>query len=47
MLRKKLIESAPEELLRIENPAMADWAEGYIAVKAHVYIRFRTLAGDY
>ena len=37
---EKLIESAPEELLRIENPAMADWAEGYIAVKAHVYIRF-------
>ena len=37
---EKLIESAPEVLLRIENPAMADWAEGYIAVKAHVYIRF-------
>ena len=37
---EKIIETAPEELLRIENPAMADWAEGYIAVKAHVYIRF-------
>ncbi|MDE0309189.1 MAG: hypothetical protein OXI60_05085 [Acidiferrobacterales bacterium] len=37
---EEMIESAPEELLRIENPAMADWVEGYIAVKAHVYIRF-------
>ncbi len=37
---EKIIETAPEELLRIENPAMADWMEGYIAVKAHVYIRF-------
>ncbi len=37
---EKIIEAAPEELLRIENPAMADWMEGYIAVKAHVLIRF-------
>ncbi len=37
---ERLIETAPEELLRIENPAMADWMEGYIAVNAHVYIRF-------
>ena len=37
---EKIIETTPEELLRIENPAMADWMEGYIAVKAHVYIRF-------
>lgn len=37
---KQIIETAPEELLRIENPAMADWMEGYIAVEAHVYIRF-------
>ncbi len=37
---EKLIETTPEKLLRIENPAMADWMEGYIAVKAHVYIRF-------
>ena len=35
-----LIATAPEELLRIENPAMADWMEGYIGVKAHVLIRF-------
>ena len=37
---EKIIETAPEELLSIENPAMADWMEVYIAVKAHVLIRF-------
>ncbi len=37
---EEIIETTPEELLRIENPAMADWMEGYNAVKAHVYIRF-------
>lgn len=36
----ELIETTPEALLKIENPAMADWMEGYIAVKAHVFIRF-------
>ena len=38
--REKIIETSPEELLRIENPAMADWMEAYSAVEAHVYIRF-------
>jgi tetratricopeptide (TPR) repeat protein len=37
---EELIESTPEELLRIENPAMADWMEAYIGIKAHVFIRF-------
>ena len=37
---RKIIETSPEELLRIENPAMADWMEAYSAVEAHVYIRF-------
>ena len=37
---EQLINITPEALLRIENPAMADWVEGYIGVKAHVYIRF-------
>ncbi len=37
---EELAETTPEKLLRIENPAMADWMEGYIAMKAHVYIRF-------
>lgn len=36
----ELIESTPEDLLRIEAPAMADWMEGYIGMKAHVFIRF-------
>jgi tetratricopeptide (TPR) repeat protein len=37
---EELVESTPEELLRIENPAMADWMEAYIGIKAHVFIRF-------
>ena len=37
---EELIATTPEELLRIENPAMADWMEGYIGMKAHVFIRF-------
>ncbi len=36
----QLIRNIPEALLQIENPAMADWAEGYVGVKAHVLIRF-------
>jgi tetratricopeptide (TPR) repeat protein len=32
--------SIPEELLRIESPPMADWLEGFVAVKVHVLIRF-------
>ncbi|MGI9395261.1 MAG: hypothetical protein ACR2OY_11490 [Boseongicola sp.] len=37
---EELIATTPEELLRIENPAMADWLEPYIGMKAHVFIRF-------
>lgn len=37
---EEIIATTPEALLRIENPAMADWMEGYIGMKAHVYIRF-------
>lgn len=37
---EEIIATTPEELLRIENPAMADWMEGYIGMKAHVFIRF-------
>ncbi|MFT5217932.1 MAG: tetratricopeptide (TPR) repeat protein [Planctomycetota bacterium] len=36
----ELIATTPEALLRIENPAMADWMEAYIGIKAHVFIRF-------
>ncbi len=37
---QEIIATTPEELLRIENPAMADWMEAYIGMKAHVLIRF-------
>ena len=37
---EELIATTPEALLRIESPAMADWMEGYIGMKAHVFIRF-------
>lgn len=36
----ELIATTPEDLLRIENPAMADWMEPYIGMKAHIFIRF-------
>jgi tetratricopeptide (TPR) repeat protein len=37
---EELIATTPEELLRIESPAMADWMEAYIGMKAHIFIRF-------
>ena len=33
---EEMIATTPEELLRIENPAMADWMEAYIGMKAHI-----------
>ena len=30
----------PEELLRLPSPPMADWLEGFLAMRLHVYIRF-------
>ncbi|EAW14406.1 TPR domain protein [Aspergillus clavatus NRRL 1] len=32
--------SIPDELLRVESPPMADWLEGFLAMKVHVLIRF-------
>lgn len=32
--------SIPEELLRVESPPMADWLEGFLAMRVHVFIRF-------
>ncbi|MEV5121255.1 hypothetical protein AB0K49_00260 [Streptomyces decoyicus] len=32
--------SLPEELLRVESPPMADWLEGFLAMRVHVLIRF-------
>ncbi|MDL5199354.1 hypothetical protein [Streptomyces sp. ALI-76-A] len=36
----RLEASIPEELLRVESPPMADWLEGFLAMRAHVLIRF-------
>jgi tetratricopeptide (TPR) repeat protein len=36
----ELIETTPEELLRLPSPPMADFIESYIPMKQHVYIRF-------
>jgi tetratricopeptide (TPR) repeat protein len=36
----ELIETVPESLLRITSPAMADFFEGYLAIRLHVFIRF-------
>ena len=37
---EELIATTPEALLLIESPAMADWMEAYIGMKAHIFIRF-------
>lgn len=36
----RLEASVPEELLRVESPPMADWLEGFVAMRVHVLIRF-------
>lgn len=36
----QMIASIPEELLRVELPPMADWLEGFVTMRLHVYIRF-------
>ena len=37
---EELIETTPEELLRMPSPPMADFIESYISMKQHVLIRF-------
>lgn len=32
--------SIPEDLLRVQSPPMADWLEGFLAMRVHVLIRF-------
>ncbi|HEX6403788.1 MAG TPA: hypothetical protein VF003_11610, partial [Pseudonocardiaceae bacterium] len=32
--------SIPEELLRVQSPPMADWLEGFLAMRVHALIRF-------
>jgi tetratricopeptide (TPR) repeat protein len=36
----EMVATLPEDLLTIESPPMADWLEGFISMKQHVYIRF-------
>ncbi len=36
----EMIETLPEDLLRIESPPMADWLEGFVPIRQHVLIRF-------
>ncbi len=35
----------PEDLLRVPSPPMADWLEGFLAMRVHVLIRFGRWAG--
>ena len=37
---QELIERVPEAVLRVESPPMADFLEGYLAMKQHVLVRF-------
>lgn len=37
---QELIDTTPEELLRLPSPPMADFIESYIAMRQHVFIRF-------
>ncbi len=37
---QELIDTTPEELLRLPSPPMADFLEGYIPMKQHVLVRF-------
>lgn len=32
--------SIPEDLLRVSSPPMADWLEGFLSMRFHVYVRF-------
>ncbi|WP_256667442.1 M48 family metallopeptidase [Pseudomonas sp. ANT_J28] len=36
----QLMSTIREELLRVEQPPMADWLEGFVSMKVHVQIRF-------
>jgi len=37
---QELIDTTPEELLRVPSPPMADFLESYLATKQHVLVRF-------
>ncbi len=35
-----MMKTIPDELIRCEDPPMADWLEGYMSIKTHALIRF-------
>ncbi|MYT75482.1 MULTISPECIES: hypothetical protein [unclassified Streptomyces] len=37
---RRLEEAVPEELLRVQSPPMADWLEGFVAMRVHALVRF-------
>ncbi len=37
---QELIDTTPEDLLRVPSPPMGDFIEGYLAMKQHVLVRF-------
>lgn len=37
---EEMIASLPDKLLQVQSPPMADWLEGFISMKQHIYIRF-------
>jgi tetratricopeptide (TPR) repeat protein len=37
---EEIVETVPDELVRVESPPMADFLEAYLAMKPHVLIRF-------
>ncbi|WP_208036953.1 hypothetical protein [Streptomyces cyanogenus] len=37
---QQLEAAVPEELLRVSSPPMADWLEGFLAMRVHVLVRF-------
>ena len=37
---QELIDTTPEDLLRVPSPPMADFIEGYLSMKQHVLVRF-------
>ncbi len=37
---EEMIATIPAELLAVESPPMADWLEGFISMRVHVWIRF-------
>ncbi|GAB7521504.1 tetratricopeptide repeat protein [Paraburkholderia sp. 2C] len=37
---EELIDTIPQAVLRVESPPMADFLEGYLTMKQHVFVRF-------